>query len=134
MRFHHLCYQHHHRSSLSRSSTPYSILTLCMYQTTPDHISKRSLFHLDFCLVHFMTTDHLKHPNQTDQSDHSDKQEDKCRIRIVYFVFSKFHKSRDALSRLHFCATNIYSTGREQQNNNYQISTIILKLKLSFDI
>ena len=61
--------------------------------------------------------DHLKHPNQTDQSDHSDKQEDKCRIRIVYFVFSKFHKSRDSLSRLHFCATNICSTGREQQNN-----------------
>ena len=39
--FHHLCYKHHHRS-LTRSSTPYSILTLCMYQTTPDHITSLS--------------------------------------------------------------------------------------------
>lgn len=96
-------------ASLSRSSFLFACTRLHYQETS-----------FSFKLLHSSPhdhPDHPKHPNQTDQPDHSDNQEDKCRICIVYFVFSKFHMSQDSLSRLHFCATNICSTIREQQFN-----------------
>ena len=94
-----------------------SLLFACTrpYQTT---IPRDHFFHLDFCLVHFMTTlTILSTPTKLTKLTTLKIKKINAKSALFALSCSKFHMSRDSFSRLHFCATNIYSTGREPQNN-----------------